>query len=216
MITEEQKDNLNSLEEESTEKAATQEVADNEPLQESDKGETPQDTESPKEDKKNWFEKLFQSNPSKLKEKLDELTEKNEEMKEKYLRLYADFDNYKKRTAKEKLSLLETAGKDVISSILPIVDDFERALKSFETMNNNEAMHEGLELVYQKLLKTLESKGVKAMSTEVAPFDPELHEAITEIPAPDEDAKGKIIDTIEKGYFIHDKILRHAKVIVGK
>lgn len=178
-------------------------------------------TEQPNEDataeeKKSWFDKLFQSNPSKLKEQLDELTAKNEEMKDKYLRLFADFDNYKKRAAKERLELIDTASKDVLRSILPVLDDFERAQKALENSEDVVALKEGIHLIYQRLFKTLEAKGLKAMESNQTPFDPDLHEAITEIPAPSEDAKGKVFDTVEKGYYINDKILRHAKVVVGK
>jgi molecular chaperone GrpE len=165
---------------------------------------------------KSWFEKLFQSNPSKLKEQLDDLTAKNEELKDKYLRLFADFDNYKKRMAKERLELIESAGKNFFKLLLPVVDDFERALKAFENAENHIAQKEGVELVYQKLIKILESKGVKAMETNGKEFNADLHEAIAEVPAPSDELKGKIMDTVEKGYYLQDKILRHAKVVVGK
>jgi molecular chaperone GrpE len=169
-----------------------------------------------KEAHKSWFEKLFQSNPSKLKEQMDELTAKNDDLKDKYLRLFADFDNYKKRMAKERLELMDSAGKDIIKSVLPVIDDFERAQKALQNSDDVAAVKEGLDLVYQKLFKTLESKGLKPMESNGKKFDADLHEAITEIPAPSEDMKGKVIDTIEKGYYLSDKILRHAKVVVGK
>jgi molecular chaperone GrpE len=169
-----------------------------------------------KEAHKSWFEKLFQSNPSKLKEQMDELTAKNEELKDKYLRLFADFDNYKKRMAKERLELMDSAGKDIIKSVLPVIDDFERAQKALQNSDDVSALKEGLDLVYQKLFKTLESKGLKPMESNGKEFDADLHEAITEIPAPSDDMKGKVIDTVEKGYYLSDKILRHAKVVVGK
>jgi molecular chaperone GrpE len=171
---------------------------------------------SEKEAHKTWFEKLFQSNPSKLKEQMDELTAKNEEMKDKYLRLFADFDNYKKRMAKERLELMDSAGKDIIKSILPVIDDFERSLKAAEKSQDHATLKEGVELVYNKLLKTLETKGVKAMESNETDFNSDLHDAITEIPAPTEELKGKVMDTVEKGYYLNDKILRHAKVVVGK
>ncbi len=167
-------------------------------------------------EKKSWFDKLFQSNPSKIKEQIDELTTKNEDLKDKYLRLYADFDNYKKRTAKEKMELFDTAGKDIVNAVLPTIDDFERANKALENSDDVAALKEGMQLVYQKLLKTLESKGVKAMESNGTEFNADLHEAITEISAPSEEMKGKVIDTIEKGYYINEKILRYAKVVVGK
>lgn len=220
MSTENQFEKLNETEipaEPKAVKETEQEESSNIESLEEEKSENIEEVENVNDEKKSWVDKLFQSNPSKLKEKLDDLTAKNEEMKDKYLRLYADFDNFKKRNAKERLTLLETAGKEVIIAILPIVDDFERALKSFDSTNaNDNSLKEGMELVYHKLLKTLEAKGVKTMETEGKNFDPELHEAITEIPAINEESKGKIVDTTEKGYFIYDKILRHAKVVVGK
>jgi molecular chaperone GrpE len=118
--------------------------------------------------------------------------------------------------AKERLELIDSAGKDFFKMMLPVVDDFERALKAFESSENNTALKEGVELVYHKLVKTLESKGVKAMESNGTDFNPDLHEAITEIAAPSEEHKGKVVDTIERGYFLNEKILRHAKVIVGK
>ncbi len=168
-----------------------------------------------KEEKKSWFDKLFQSNPAKLKEQMEELSAKNEELKDKYLRLFADFDNYKKRVAREKLELIETAGKDFYLSLLPVLDDFERAIKAGEA-SDDATLKEGVQLVYQKLLKTLESKGVKSMESTGTDFNPDLHEAITEIAAPNEALKGKVVDTVEKGYFLGEKILRYAKVVVGK
>src|SRR5690606_12798510 len=138
------------------------------------------------------------------------------ELKDKYLRLFAEFDNYKKRTARERLDLIRTASEDLIARLLPILDDFERAKKNAEDPSSPETFSEGVALVYQKLHNVLESKGLKAMDPEQRDFDPELHEAITKIPAPNEALKGKIIDTIEKGYYLNDKIIRHAKVVIGE
>ncbi len=223
MATEEQKDTLQENENnaENVENNEFQNIenktestqAENQIISE-EKNESSSEEESA--EKKSWFDKLFQSNPSKLKEQLDELTAKNEEMKDKYLRLFADFDNYKKRTAKEKLELIDAAGKDFFALMLPVVDDFERSLKAINNTEANNALKEGIELVYHKLLKTLESKGVKAMESNGTEFNADLHEAITEIPAPSEEMKGKVIDTVEKGYYLNDKILRYAKVVVGK
>lgn len=138
------------------------------------------------------------------------------EIKDKYLRLFAEFDNYKKRTARERLELIRTASEDLMARLLPVLDDFERAKKNAEDESSAETFSEGVALVYQKLHNVLESKGLKAMDSEARDFDPELHEAITKIPAPDDSLKGKIIDTIEKGYYLNDKIIRHAKVIIGE
>ncbi|MBK9271366.1 MAG: nucleotide exchange factor GrpE [Saprospiraceae bacterium] len=138
------------------------------------------------------------------------------EQKDKFLRLYAEFDNYKRRTVREKLDLIHTASKEVLFEILPVVDDLERARKLAEDQGDEAIFPEGIRLVYQKLMGVLKSKGVEAMESNGKEFDANDHEAITEIPAPDESMKGKIIDTVEKGYKIHDKILRFAKVVVGK
>ncbi|HVD99183.1 MAG TPA: nucleotide exchange factor GrpE [Cytophagaceae bacterium] len=142
---------------------------------------------------------------------------KNEvaELKDKYLRLYSEFDNFRKRTSKEKIDLAKTASEDVIKSLLPILDDFERAIKAIGDDEGSKFAKEGIEIIYHKLFKTLESKGLKTMVAVGQPFDVELHEAITQIPAPSEDLKGKIIDEVEKGYYLNDKVIRFAKVVTG-
>ncbi|WP_374759194.1 MULTISPECIES: nucleotide exchange factor GrpE [Dyadobacter] len=137
------------------------------------------------------------------------------EMKDKYIRLYADFENFRRRTAKEKLEMISGASSDMVKAILPIVDDFERAKVSFESSTEIDALKEGVDLIYTKLFKTLEAKGLKPMDSKGATFDAELHESIAQFPAPSEDLKGKVIDEIEKGYFLNDKVIRYAKVIVG-
>lgn len=136
--------------------------------------------------------------------------------KDKYLRLAAEFDNYKRRNAKERIELTQTAGRDVIQSLLDILDDSERAAKQLETATDVHAIKEGVMLVFNKLKNTLQQKGLKAMDSRGAAFDADLHEAITEIPAPTDDLKGKIVDVIMPGYYLNDKLIRHAKVIVGK
>ena len=138
------------------------------------------------------------------------------ELKDKYLRVYSDFENFRKRNMRERLELMNTAAQDTMAAILPVLDDFDRAKKSAEAEDSDEQFSEGVELVYQKLYTILGNKGLKAMESTGEPFDPELHSAVTEIPAPTEDMKGKVIDTIEKGYKLKDKIIRHAKVVVGK
>lgn len=149
-------------------------------------------------------------------EKIEELEHELKEAKDKYLRLFAEFDNAKKRNMKEKLELMKNAAQDTLASLLPVLDDFDRAKQSAEDENTNEVFSEGVTLVYNKLYTILGNRGLKQMESTGEPFDPELHEAITEIPAPSEEMKGKIIDTIEKGYYLNDKIIRHAKVVVGK
>jgi molecular chaperone GrpE len=128
----------------------------------------------------------------------------------------ADFDNYRKRVIKEKADILRNGAEKVLGGILPIVDDFERGLQAAKNAENSDAIAEGMELIYNKLLKFLEDNGVKAMQSTGEAFDTELHEAIAMIPAPSEELKGKVIDTTQKGYMINDKVLRHAKVAVGE
>jgi molecular chaperone GrpE len=134
---------------------------------------------------------------------------------DKYLRLYAEFDNFRRRTNKERAELLQTAGKEVIVSLLPLLDDFERAVRSMENATDINAVKEGVVLVQNKLNNILSQKGLKPMESIGHPFDAELHEAITNIPAPTDEQKGKVIDEMEKGYYLNDKVIRFAKVIVG-
>lgn len=146
---------------------------------------------------------------------LESLQKELTETKEKYMRMYAEFDNFRKRSNKDKLDLIKTAGEEVIASVIPVIDDFERALKALGDGEENKAAREGIELVYHKLLKILTTKGLKPMNAVGEVFNPELHEAITQIPAPSEDLKGKIVDEIEKGYYLHEKVIRFAKVVTG-
>lgn len=136
------------------------------------------------------------------------------EMKDKYLRIFAEFDNYRKRTIKERQEIIKLAAKDSLGALLPAVDDFGRAIRLAN--DNDEKIPEGIILIYNKLFKALEQQGIKEMETTGQDFDPELHEALTKIPAPSEELKGKIIDTVEKGYYLNDKIIRYAKVVVGE
>ena len=148
----------------------------------------------------------------------DELTELRQqvgELKDKYMRLFAEFENYKKRTVREKIDWMKSASQDTLAALLPVLDDFDRA-KKFAEAENGKGLGEGINLVYQKLYNTLKNKGLQPMESTGETFDAELFEAITEIPAPSDDLKGKVVDTIEKGYKLNDKIIRHAKVVVGK
>lgn len=133
-----------------------------------------------------------------------------------YLFLAAEFDNYRKRTLKEKAEIIKNGGENVLKGLLPIVDDFERGLKAAESDSDAKSVLEGMTLIYNKLIKFMESMGVKAMNTTGESFDPELHEAIAQVPAPSEEMKGKVLDTVQKGYMINDKVLRHAKVAVAQ
>jgi len=147
---------------------------------------------------------------------VDKLSAELQEQKDKYLRLFAEFDNYRRRTAKENIDLRQTAGKEVIVSLLDVLDDCERAEKQLETSGDLQQFSEGALLIFNKLKKSLEAKGLKQMNSINTDFDVEKHEAITEIPAPDKKQKGKVIDEIQKGYYLNDKIIRFAKVVVGK
>ena len=139
-----------------------------------------------------------------------------EEWKDKFLRKVAEFDNYKRRNAKEIRDLIQTAGKDVIVDLLDVLDDCDRAQKQMETSNDVKEIREGVMLVFNKFRNLLQARGLKVMETKNQEFNPDLHDAVTEIPAPSEDLKGKVVDEISKGYYLNDKIIRHAKVVVGK
>ena len=152
----------------------------------------------------------------KLAQELEKANEQIEEQKDKYLRLSAEFDNYRKRTMKEKAELILNGGEKSISSILPIVDDFERALKNMETATDVAAVKEGVELIYNKFMTVLGQNGVKVIETKEQPLDTDYHEAIAVIPAPNEALKGKILDCVQTGYILNDKVIRHAKVVVGE
>lgn len=152
----------------------------------------------------------------KLAQELEKANEQIEEQKDKYLRLSAEFDNYRKRTMKEKAELILNGGEKSISSILPIVDDFERALKNMETATDVAAVKEGVELIYNKFMSVLGQNGVKVIVTKEQPLDTDYHEAIAVIPAPNEALKGKILDCVQTGYILNDKVIRHAKVVVGE
>lgn len=147
---------------------------------------------------------------------LTKLQTQHTELKDKYIRLLAEFDNFKKRKIKERIELMNTAAQDTLTALLPILDDFDRAKKNAVDNNTEQLFNEGIGLVHQKLITVLNQRGLKAMETTGEQFDPELHEAFAEIPAPSEDMKGKVVDTIEKGYLLKEKIIRHAKVVVGK
>ena len=151
-----------------------------------------------------------------LEKELEDAQAVIEEQKDKYLRLSAEFDNYRKRTMKEKAELILNGGEKRISSILPVIDDFERAIKTMETAKDVKAVKEGVELIYNKFMATLAQNGVKVIETKDQPLDTYYHEAIAVIPAPSEEQKGKILDCVQTGYTLTDKVIRHAKVVVGE
>lgn len=149
-------------------------------------------------------------------ERYDNLMAEVKEANDKYLRLAAEFDNFRKRNAKERIELIKNASEDLIRSLLDVVDDSERALQQIEKTDDIVLIKDGISLVFNKLKATLNSKGLQEMSSKGEEFNPDMHEAITEIPAPTEEMKGKVIDEVSKGYYLNDKIIRHAKVVVGK
>ncbi|MDE6018791.1 MAG: nucleotide exchange factor GrpE [Muribaculaceae bacterium] len=151
-----------------------------------------------------------------LENQLADLQAQVEKEKKEYLFLAAEFDNYRKRTLKEKAEIIKNGGENVLKGILPIVDDFERGLKAAEGESDAKSVLEGMTLIYNKLVKYLESMGVKEMTSTGEEFNSDLHEAIAQVPAPSEDMKGKVLDTVQKGYMLNDKVLRHAKVAVAQ
>ncbi|HEX8357327.1 MAG TPA: nucleotide exchange factor GrpE [Segetibacter sp.] len=146
---------------------------------------------------------------------VEKLKEELQEQKDKYLRLFAEFDNFKRRTAKERIELIQTAGKEVITSMLDVLDDCDRAEKQIQSANDLSQIKEGVQLVFNKLRAALQMRGLKAMESKGTEFDVEKHEAITEIPAA-EGLAGKVVDEVTKGYYLNDKLIRFAKVVVGK
>ena len=161
-------------------------------------------------------EETAENEAAKIAEDLVQVNQKCEELNDKNLRLMAEFDNFRKRTLKEKSELIKNAGENVFVNILPLVDDFERAMKAMETTEDIEAVKEGIDLIYSKFMSFLNTNGVKVIPTDNEPFDVDKHEAVTLYPAPTEDQKGKIIDCLTKGYTLNEKVIRFAKVVVGE
>lgn len=149
-------------------------------------------------------------------DRVAELEKQLAEANDKHLRLIAEYDNYRKRTLKEKMELTKLAGEKIFMGILPVVDDFERALQHFNSADNVEALKVGVELIYSKFISYLSSNGVKAIDTDKVTFDADLHEAVTKVQAPTEDMKGKVVDCVEKGYMLDEKVIRFPKVVVGE
>jgi len=168
-----------------------------------------EEKESEKEKKGKKEKKSSGSKEGEYKEKLDELNDK-------FLRLYSEFDNYRRRTSKEKLELSKTASEEVILDLLPVLDDFERALKAAEEVKDCGAVKEGMQLIYSKLNGILTKKGLAPIEAHGKEFDTDFHEAITYIPSPSDKLKGKVVDEIEKGYMLHDKVIRFTKVVIGQ
>jgi molecular chaperone GrpE len=152
----------------------------------------------------------------KLQEESKASTEKIKELQDKYLRLSAEFDNYRKRTMKEKSEMIKTASEDLLKKIIPVVDDLERGLNAVNSARDLEAVKEGMNLIYGRFRDFLQQNGIKEIEAMNQEFTTDLHEAVTKIPAPEEQLKGKVVDVIEKGYYLHDKVIRYPKVVVGE
>lgn len=177
--------------------------------------ETPQE-EIQQETPQEVQQETTENEATKIADEMDQLNEKYAELADKNLRLMAEFDNYRKRTLKEKMDLISTAGEKILVDILPFTDDFERAVKAMENSEDIQAVKEGVILIQNKFLAFLQSKGVKEIPTENETFNVDLHEAVTTFPAPSEEQKGKIIDCVAKGYTLNDKVIRFPKVVVGE
>ena len=153
---------------------------------------------------------------SKTEEELETIENEIIELKDKHIRLQADFDNYRKRTLKERMELLKTAGESVLMGILPVIDDFDRAMQTLDLVGEDSHIVDGMKLIYNKFQEFLKQNGVKEIEAVGQVFNTDLHEAITKIPAPTDDLRGKIIDVVQKGYYLNDKVIRFAKVVVGE
>ncbi|MDR0745326.1 MAG: nucleotide exchange factor GrpE [Mediterranea sp.] len=167
------------------------------------------DTQEPVSDEPLTREEEFEK-------EIERLNAQIEEDRDKYLRLSAEFDNYRKRTMKEKAELILNGGEKSITSLLPVIDDLERAVKTTETSTDMSAIKDGIDLIYNKFISILGQNGVKVIETKDQPLDTDYHEAIAVVPAPSEELKGKILDTVQTGYMMNDKVIRHAKVVVGE
>jgi len=195
----------------------TDELNNNTNLADDEQDSTENNSDDTNKESQDLLSKLgFKNKDSKLKKENAELKQKVEELNDQYLRLMAEFDNARKRNTKERIELFKTAGQDIIQAMLPVLDDFDRAVKQMEKAHDILAVKEGVLLIQNKMKSILEHRGLQEMKSIGNDFNVEHHEAITEVPAPDENMKGKVIDEVEKGYSLNDKIIRFAKVIVGK
>ena len=205
MNSEEKKtEEMKNVEEETAEKNMGQPAAEEEQPVE---GEAQQEAEEPEKEL---------TPEEKLQAEVEKLQAEQEEMKDKYLRLSAEFDNYRKRTMKEKAELILNGGEKAFKAILPVIDDMERALATMQKATDVEAVKEGVDLIYNKFIQILGQNGVQAIETKEKELDTDYHDAIAIIDAPTEELKGKILDCVETGYTLNDKVIRHAKVVVGK
>jgi molecular chaperone GrpE len=198
------------MKEEKMEGASAPNVNDTEPTVENQPGQQQETT-----DEGGFSEKNAEMEAGDQESEVEKLTREIGELKDKHLRLYSEFENFRRRTAKERLDLIGTANADLITALLPVLDDFERAMEASEKADSG-TEHEGINLIYQKLFKELSNKGLKPMENlEGEIFDAEVHEAISQIPAPKKKLKNHIVHVVEKGYYLNDKVLRYAKVVIG-
>ena len=174
------------------------------------------DKENVEKKKKSFFGKKKDSELEKAKQQLEESNAKVAEFHDKYIRLYSEFDNFRKRTQKERLDIIKNASEDVILSLLPIIDDFERALANFDNSEEMASTKEGIQLIYQKMFRLLQNKGLKPIEAKDKIFDTDFHEAITFIPLPEGMEPNTVIDEIEKGYLLNEKVIRYSKVVIAK
>ncbi|WP_167613148.1 nucleotide exchange factor GrpE [Maribellus sediminis] len=161
-------------------------------------------------------DKKKKSKKDKKEAKIEELEDQLKEMQDKHLRLQAEFDNFRRRTMKEKADLIKSGGESVLVNVLPVVDDFERALDSLKAVSDEDAGKQGTLLIYNKFKEFLKQNNIKEIEAMQQDFDVDLHEAITKIPAPSEDLKGKVVDVVQKGYCLNEKVIRFAKVVIGE
>ena len=193
-------------------------TTDKSKINEQPENETP-DLSAPQEET-SFFKKDSKKDKGHKKTKAEEQLEKTEtellELKDKHVRLQAEFDNYRKRTLKERMELLKTASESLLISILPVIDDFDRAIQTVDLVEEESHLKDGIKLIYNKFQDFLKQNGVKEIASKEQDFNTDLHEAITKFPAPSEDLKGKIIDVVQKGYYLNDKVIRHSKVVIGE
>jgi len=178
--------------------------------------ETPRFTEQPDDQNKKETKKDKAHKKNKVEEQLEIAESELLELKDKHIRLQAEFDNYRKRTLKERMELLKTASESLLVSILPVIDDFDRAVQTLDNVEEESHLKDGVMLIYNKFQDFLKQNGVKEIEAKEQTFDTDLHEAITTFAAPTEDLKGKIIDVVQKGYYLNDKVIRHSKVVIGE
>lgn len=208
-ITDQEEESKNTHQQQDMKEKSQKETSESTNNEEIKNGDDSATVKNKKESKKSSRKKSKQS-------KEEEYALKVQELNDKYLRLYSEFDNYRRRTSKEKIDMAKTASEGLIIELLPVLDDFERAIKSSEEVENCDAVKEGINLIFNKFQGVLSKKGLTAIESTGEVFDTDFHEAITFMPSPTEDMKGKVIDTTEKGYLLNEKVIRYSKVVIGQ